>query len=110
MTVKEYISGKLAAFHVGESQLADIVLSDINPDEEYTRDNADAVGRCMIDILVELMCAPYQKSINENGFSVSWDMDNMWRWYLWLCKKYGVTPDYALVPGLNSIIEISDIC
>lgn len=109
MTIRDYISDKLGAFHVGEAQLVDISLSGINPDEEYSAENANQVGVAMIDVLVGLMLAPYQKSINENGFSVSWDMDGLGRWYLWLCRKYGVTPDYSLVPGISSVIEISDI-
>ena len=109
MTVREYISSKLRAFNIGDSQLADIALSGVELDDDYGCYNADDVGRALVPVLMELMLAPYQKSINENGFSVSWDMDGLSRWYLWLCKKYGIEPDYALVPGLNAVIEISDI-
>ena len=105
MTNGEFIIDQMRAYGVTEGDMM-IIKDDVTLDAELNVADAE---KAMIALIAKAAVAPYQKSINENGFSVSWDMDGLGRWYLWLCRKYGVTPDYSLVPGISSVIEISDI-
>lgn len=110
MKIREYISQKLRAWNITDAQLEDI-SSGIDLDEEYTSDNSQVVGKAMISVIEELMLAPYMSNVNENGFSVSWDYSRIVQYYMWLCRKYGVTPDNEVVAalGLSTITDKSDI-
>ena len=107
MTNREYIMAKLKAFDISEAQLADL---NIDLDAEYTP-NSKAVGLALVSFLEELVLAPFRTNINENGFSVSWDTQNLGKYYYWLCKKYGVTPneDITALIGMSVIKDRTDI-
>lgn len=108
MTIREYISQKLHAFgDISEAELLDMSLSGgFSLDDEYLADVEKQVGISLIGIIGEKAVSPYLKSVNESGFSVSWDRDNIGKYYLWLCKKYGVTPDDSVTDMLGvSIIK-----
>lgn len=112
MTIGEYISEKFQSFGVSNVQLYDFALStslDINTDIS-TADKGQ-LGLGIISLIEELALAPLQKSVSENGFSVSWDFSNMGRYYLLLCKKYGADPDSDVMKalGLSVITDKSDI-
>lgn len=110
MTVKEYITGALTGFGIPESVFADLSVSGLALGDEYSAANATAVGRGLVSALEALMSAPRRTSVSENGFSESWDHSAVGRYYLWLCRRYGVTPsDEALASaGLGAVIDISD--
>ena len=42
--------------------------------------------------------------------SISWEYGDLAKWYLWLCKRFGVTPDDDILAlsGINTLIDISD--
>lgn len=105
MTNREYIVQKLAAFQVNEAILADL---DVNLDAEY--DGSQEVGKALVYAVEELVLAPTVSNVSESGFSVSWDKGKLGQWYLWLCKKYGVTPDNDVLGllGVPAVVEISD--
>ena len=107
MTNGEYIRQKLQAFDVNEAILADL-SSGVNLDAPYTGE--PSVGKALIKALEELILQPYLSNVSESGFSVSWNRDNVGRWYRYLCKKYGVTPNPSTLAqvGVSSIIDISD--
>ena len=107
MTNKEYILGKLCAFDINEAQLADMPI-DLNGAYEP---NSPDVGIAMCHLIEELVLAPRQKSINEQGFSVSWDYADVGKYYLWLCKKFGITPneDVVSLMGISMITDKTDI-
>lgn len=107
MTVGEYISSVLVGLQIPEAFMVD---AGIDTSATYTTDMYDAVGAAMVGMLGGLILAPYVKSVNENGFSMSWDRDSLGKYYLWLCKRYGITPDKEVVAllGMNTIIDISD--
>lgn len=112
MTVNEYLSQQLQAWGVlTQAQLVDLSFEGVDPDEEYTTENREKVQRAMLDMLARAILAPYQKSISENGFSLSWDFGNVGRYYLWLCKRLGVTPDEDVTAALDisTITDKSDI-
>lgn len=109
MTVSDYIRQKLSAFGaLTEADLADVSsLGELSPDDEYSESNALEVGKALISLLADKILSPYQKSISENGISFSWDFSNVGKYYLSLCKKYGVTPDPTIIEtaGINLISD-----
>jgi hypothetical protein len=112
MTVGEYISAKFKAWNISDAQMLDVMVdSGLNADDEMTSEVKDDVQKAMIPLVEELMLLPILKTVSENGFSVTWDFSNMGRYYLWLCRKYGVTPnsDVEAAMGLSSITDKSDI-
>jgi len=111
MTVREYITQKLQAFSLTEATMSDIMLSmGGSLDEEYTLDMAAPVGKAMASALAELILAPRLSSINESGFSMSWDYSDLGKYYLYLCNKWGVpvNDDVLTASGISSIIDRSD--
>ena len=108
MTVGEYISSSLPGLAIPDAFIVD---SGLDPEEQYTSDMFYSVGAAMVGMLAGLILAPSVKSVNENGFSMSWDRGNLGKYYLWLCKRYGISPDPEVVEllGMNTITDISDI-
>lgn len=109
MTIREYISEKLAAFgKLSDADLADVGL-DVNA--EYSEADAENVGKCICSIVEEKILAPYVSNVSESGFSMSWNRDNLAKYYLWLCRKYGITPndDVLSLLGISMITDKSDI-
>lgn len=98
----------MAAFGVNEAMLADMALT-IDLDAPYT--GSMEVGRALVSAVEEALLQPYMSQVNENGFSVSWNRDNAGKWYLWLCKKYGVTPSDEVLPllGISMITDVSEL-
>jgi len=111
MTIKEYITCKLEAFHISEADMADISIdAGIGLDEEYSAENAETVGRSLVPFIERFVLAPRPTNVSENGFSMSWDYKDIGKFYLWLCKKYGITPDDDVVSmlGISVIKDITD--
>ena len=113
MTTGEYISQKLASFgNLSEAQLLDMsAAGGFFLDDEYVAsENARSVGIGMISGIEELVFAPKMKSVSESGFSVSWDYDGLGKYYLWLCRKWGVTPNDEVLGmlGISMIIDRTD--
>lgn len=111
MTIKEYISQKLRAFEITEADFCDIALNGLDPEAEYDETNAKQTGVSIVGIIEELVLAPSRKQINENGFSMSWDYGNLSKYYLWLCRKWNVTPDneVATLIGASMITDKTDM-
>src|SRR5574344_1087409 len=96
MTIKDYISAKFISFGISEADLVDfcfLLPDELTLDSEYTKDNSELMGRPLINFVESLFLKPRQTNINEGGFSVSWNYDNLMQWYLMLCKKYKVRPN-----------------
>lgn len=102
MTNGEFIQKQLVSFGVTDADMATVKGVDL--DAELVQADAE---QAMIPLLATLALKPYQKSINENGFSVSWDMSNIGWWYRYLCSKYGVKPDANVMQamGLSVIVD-----
>lgn len=109
MTIREYISQKLNAFGtISEAQLLDMSLSGkFSLEDEYNEGNVRSVGIAMAGGIEELVLVPKMKSVSESGFSVSWDYDGLGKYYLWLCRKWGVTPNEEVVGmlGISMVID-----
>lgn len=102
MTIEEYINQKLQAFGITEAQMTDVAISTgLDLKTEYTSDNQAEVGKAMCDMIVELCFAPYQRSVSEGGFSMSWDTSKLGQYYLFLCRKWGVKPNTDTMASLE---------
>ncbi len=106
MTVREYIVSAFQGLSIPESCFADMSVS---PDAVYS--TGLPLGPDMVAIAETLLLAPSVKSVNENGFSMAWDTNRLGKYYMYLCKKYGIAPNPDLlgVVGLNVITDKTDI-
>jgi len=107
MTVREYIASLLPGLTIPDAFLADM---GVDPDLDYDNSMFMTVGQGLCSVLGGIILAPRVRSVNENGFSMSWDNDLLGKYYLWLCKRYGITPDPDVVAllGVNAVIDITD--
>ena len=106
MTVREYIVSLLPGVTVPDAYFADMGL---DLDAEYDSSMYLTVGRGLCSVLGGILLAPRVRSVNENGFSMSWDVDLLGRYYLWLCRRYGVAPDPEALAETPTITEITDL-
>ena len=107
MTNGDYMMQKLQAFSITEAQLLD---SGVNLEAEYVP-GSRIVALGMISVIEDLVLSPQQTNISENGFSVSWDVSNLAKYYMYLCKKWGVTPNADVIESIQipTIKDVSEI-
>lgn len=94
MTVADYIKGKFQTFGitVSEADLLELSLSSgISGEDEMNQQNIGLVSVAMAGFIPSLLLRA--TSINENGFSVSWNVEGIKQYYAFLCKKYGLKDD-----------------
>ena len=94
MTVADYIKGKFQTFGitVSEADLLELSLSSgISGEDEMSQQNIGLVSVAMAGFIPSLLLRA--NSINENGFSVSWNVEGIKQYYAFLCKKYGLKDD-----------------
>ncbi len=102
MTNREYILEQMRAFAPTESDLLKVKGIDLNAElSDY-----EVTEKAMIPLLAEMALSPFMKSVNENGFSVSWDIGKMGWLYSYLCAKYGVKPDANVLAALGMSVII----
>lgn len=113
MTIREYMQQKLSAFgSLTDADVIDVCISSgIDPGDEYTADVEASVGKALCYTIEEKILAPYVSNVSESGFSMSWNRDSLAKYYWWLCRKYGVTPDDDVLSllGISMIRDVSDI-
>lgn len=113
MTIKEYIEKQLAAFHPTDADIIDVFLYDttISEGDEYSESNAEQVSKMLALALPSFILKPRLNDVSEGGFSMSWNFDNLVKYYLWLCRKHGLTPDATVMEtsGISVIIDKTDI-
>lgn len=91
MTVSDYITQKIGSFgmHLSEADLLDMTLnSSVSLDDEITKENMIEVNKAIAVFIPSLLARP--TSVNESGFSVSWDKDGIKAYYSLLCKQLGI--------------------
>ena len=91
MTVKEYISSKFQSFgiQVSEADLLDMSLNArVNIEDDVDADVIDNISVAIARFIPSLLLRP--SSINESGFSMSWNTQGVKDYYSLLCKKYGL--------------------
>ena len=94
MTVADYIKGKFQTFgiNLSEADLLELSLSSgISGEDEMDQQNIGLVSVAMAGFIPSLLLRA--TSINENGFSVSWNVEGIKQYYAFLCKKYGLKDD-----------------
>lgn len=104
MTNGEYMMQRLRAFDISEAQLID---SGIDLAADYVP-GSRSVALGLIRVIEDLVLAPQRTNISENGFSVSWDTGKLGRYYLYLCRKWGVAPNSDVTQDLQ-IPTITDV-
>lgn len=111
MTVREYITDALTGFKIPASVFADLDLSGLDLEDEYSKDNYAEVGKGIVSALESMMFSPRRTNISENGFSESWNYADMGKMYVRLCKRYGLTPsdDVLEMSGISTVTEKTDI-
>ncbi len=111
MTIRAYITEKLKAFGISEAQLIDISMSSgLDLESDVTAADQSAVGIAMTKTLEECIFAPRLTNVSENGFSMSWNYESIGKYYLWLCRRWGLTPNDEVLAmlGISSIIDRTD--
>lgn len=75
MTIRDYIGQKFSAYgDLSEADMLDFsIKSGLSPDDEMSSESIGKVETGMIEIIPSLLLRP--DSVNESGFSVSWDKD-----------------------------------
>lgn len=111
MTNKEYIQAKLRPFGIDDAVLVDISLSGIDLEAYYDEEQREAVGKALCEALADIMLAPRVENVSESGFSMSWKFDDVAKYYMYLCNKFGVTPNANIVDmsGLNVIKDATNL-
>ena len=111
MTVREYISATLTGYDIPESSFVDMMVSGIDLEADITSQNINEIGKGIVSTVEGLLFSPRRTNISENGFSESWNYADLGKYYLWLCRRFGVTPseDLLAMVGVNAIIEKTDI-
>lgn len=91
MSIKEYISSKFQSFgiQVSEADLLDMSLNArVNIEDDVGADIIDNISVAIAQFIPSLLLRP--TSINESGFSMSWNTQGVKDYYSLLCKKYGL--------------------
>lgn len=91
MSIKEYISSKFQSFgiQVSEADLLDMSLNaHVNIEDDVDADVIDNISVAIARFIPSLLLRP--TSINESGFSMSWNTQGVKDYYSLLCKKYGL--------------------
>ena len=91
MNVRKYIADKFQSFgiQVSEADLLDMSLNaKVAIDDDVMSDNVDSISVAIAHFIPSLLLRP--TSINESGFSMSWNTQGVKDYYSLLCKKYGL--------------------
>ena len=91
MNVRDYISSKFLSFgiQVSEADLLDMSLNArVNIEDDVDADVIDNISVAIARFIPSLLLRP--TSINESGFSMSWNTQGVKDYYYLLCKKYGL--------------------
>lgn len=91
MNIKDYISSKFQSFgiQVSETDLLDMSLNArVNIEDDVDADVIDNISVAIARFIPSLLLRP--SSINESGFSMSWNTQGVKDYYSLLCKKYGL--------------------
>ncbi len=112
MTVNDYISQKFQTFgiNLSEADLLDMCLNSmISGEDEMNQDCHMRVTVAIAKFIPSLLL--HATSISESGFSMSWNIQGIKDYYLFLCKKCGITLDdeTSVLLGLNIIKDASNL-
>lgn len=89
MNVRDYIAQKFSSFGIqlSEADLLDISLGvSLEIEGDVTKDKLSLIEIGMAKFIPSLLLRPI--SINESGFSMSWDKKGVQDYYSFVCRKY----------------------
>lgn len=96
MTVNDYIQQKFQIFGIqlSEADLLDMCLnSKISGEDEMNEDCHARVSVAIAKFIPSLLLRA--TSINESGFSMSWNLQGIKDYYSFLCEKYGLEDELS---------------
>lgn len=102
MTVKEYILQKFHVFgiNLSEADLLDVYLaSGINGEDEINETIHNHVEVSIVKFIPSLLLRA--TSIDESGFSMSWNTQGIKDYYSLLCKRYGLKDELNNKPKVT---------
>ena len=102
MNVEAYIRQKFQLFGVKltDADILDMCLSsNINEGDEMNDECHTSVSVAIARFIPSLLLRP--SSVNESGFSMSWDTNGMRNYYLYLCKQYGLKDELTDKPKVT---------
>lgn len=111
MTIRDYIGERLRPLGIGEAQFADMEIAlGMSLENEYNAGNQKEVNVAMITGVTDILLAPRMESVNESGFSMSWNFADLGKWYVQMCRRWGVKTDDDVLSllGINAIIDRTD--
>lgn len=113
-SIRAILSSKLAPFGDTEALLADFCRytnNTLDLDSELSEENELEWAKGFASVIEERIFAPRQASVSEGGFSQSFKFDDLAKYYLWLCRKYGLDPneDVLTLCGISTITDKSDL-
>lgn len=102
MTAVEFIQQRFQAFGIqlSEADTLDVTLSSgIDGEEHINTDNHTPITVAMVKYIPTLLLRA--SSINENGFSMSWDINSIKSYYSLMCQRYGLTDELNTTPKVK---------
>lgn len=104
MTIGEYITQKFSTFGITlpEADLLDVTMSGLDLNAEVNEDNIRKVNISIAGLIPQILALP--ESVNESGFSISWDKDSLRKYYYILCDQLGI--ENQLTSYIEDISEI----
>lgn len=103
-TVNEYISQRFQTYgiNLSEADLIDMCLNaKVDGEDEMNENNKGFISVAMAKFIPSLLLRP--TSVNEGGFSVSWDTNGIRDYYSLLCKQYGLTDELSEKPKVTAL-------
>jgi hypothetical protein len=102
MVTKDYITQKFQSFGVQSSD-ADVLdvctYANINEDDVVDANQIEAIGFGLAKFIPQLLLRA--TSINESGFSMSWNIEGIKEYYSILCKHYGLDDELSDTPKIS---------
>ncbi|MFS2806483.1 DUF6706 family protein [Parabacteroides distasonis] len=102
MTVNAYIQQRFQTFGISlsEADLFDMCLNArISGEGEMNKDCYGLVAVAIAKFIPSLLLRA--TSINEGGFSMSWNIQGIKDYYSFLCKKYGLKDELSNKPKVT---------
>lgn len=91
MKVREYISSKYQSYgiNLSEADLLDMAQdAKVELSDEVTQSNSTPIKVAIVSFIPTLLLRA--TSINESGFSMSWNIDGIKAYYSMMCKQLGI--------------------
>ena len=102
MKVGEYITSKFQSFGINVSE-ADLIGmlngTDFNADSEVSEEAVNVANIAMAEFVPSLLLRA--TSVNESGFSMSWNIEGFKEFYSIMCKKYNLTNELSDNPTVT---------